>query len=151
VKAIVNENGREIVNRGGSFWAPDKKGEWSDFEYDNYEENAIKLVPDKKSYKPGETAHVLAMLPKDKAHFDKSLCGKYMYIVIMSVMLIANSYFKTKAATHLDSAQLYPLNQGMALILSTLMASVFFKEKLTLKCVVGIFIAFIGLIVMNVL
>ena len=89
--------------------------------------------------------------PKDKAHFDKSLCGKYMYIVIMSVMLIANSYFKTKAATHLDSAQLYPLNQGMALILSTLMASVFFKEKLTLKCVVGIFIAFIGLIVMNVL
>jgi multidrug transporter EmrE-like cation transporter len=69
----------------------------------------------------------------------------------MSVMLIANSYFKTKAATHLDSAQLYPLNQGMALILSTLMASVFFKEKLTLKCVVGIFIAFIGLIVMNVL
>ena len=74
-----------------------------------------------------------------------------MYIVIMSVMLIANSYFKTKAATHLDSAQLYPLTQGLALILSTLMASVFFKEKLTLKCVVGIFIAFIGLIVTNVL
>jgi uncharacterized protein YfaS (alpha-2-macroglobulin family) len=68
VKAIVNENGREIVNRGGSFWAPDKKGEWSDFEYNNYEADAIKLVPDKKSYKPGETAHVLAMLPKDKAH-----------------------------------------------------------------------------------
>src|SRR5207302_1384345 len=68
VKAIVNENGKEIVNRGGSFWAPDKKGEWSDFEYENYEANAIKLVPDKKSYKPGETAHVLAMLPKDKAH-----------------------------------------------------------------------------------
>src|SRR5207302_4998642 len=68
VKAIVNENGKEIVNRGGSFWAPDKKGEWSDFEYENYEANAIKLVPDKKSYKPGETAHVLAMLPRDKAH-----------------------------------------------------------------------------------
>src|SRR5438128_5613256 len=68
VKAILNENGKEIVNRGGSFWAPDKKGEWSDFEYENYEANAIKLVPDKKSYKPGETAHVLAMLPKDKAH-----------------------------------------------------------------------------------
>ena len=89
--------------------------------------------------------------PKDKAHFDKSLCGKYMYIIIMSVMLIANSYFKTKAATHLDSAQLYPLNQGMALILSTLMASVFFKEKLTAKCVIGICIAFAGLLIMNVL
>ncbi len=68
VKAIVYENGKEIVNRGGSFWAPDKKGQWSDFSYNNYEEDAIKLVPDKKSYKPGETAHVLAMLPKERAH-----------------------------------------------------------------------------------
>ena len=68
VKAIVYENGKEIVNRGGSFWAPDKKGEWSEFEYRDYEEDAIKLIPDKKSYRPGETAHVLAMLPKDKAH-----------------------------------------------------------------------------------
>src|SRR5262252_2145508 len=68
VKAIVYENGKQIVNRGGSFWAPDKKGEWEDFEYRDYDEKAIKLVPDKKSYKPGETAHVLAMLPADKAH-----------------------------------------------------------------------------------
>jgi hypothetical protein len=68
VKTIVNENGKQIVNRGGSFWAPDKKGEWSDFQYRDFDEKAIKLVPDKKSYKPGETAHVLAMLPADKAH-----------------------------------------------------------------------------------
>jgi len=68
VKAIVYENGKAIVNRGGSFWAPDKKGEWSDFEYRDYDEKAIKLVPDKKSYKVGETAHVLAMLPTDNAH-----------------------------------------------------------------------------------
>ena len=68
VKAIINEGGKEIVNRGGSFWAPDKKGEWSDFEYRDMDEKMIKLVPDKKSYKPGETAHVLAMLPADKAH-----------------------------------------------------------------------------------
>jgi uncharacterized protein YfaS (alpha-2-macroglobulin family) len=68
VKAIITENGKQIVNRGGSFWAPDKKGEWSDFSYRDYDEKAIKLVPDKKSYKPGETAHVLAMLPADKVH-----------------------------------------------------------------------------------
>jgi uncharacterized protein YfaS (alpha-2-macroglobulin family) len=68
VKAIIYENGKAIVNRGGSFWAPDKKGEWSDFEFRDYDEKAIKLVPDKKSYKVGETAHVLAMLPTDKAH-----------------------------------------------------------------------------------
>jgi alpha-2-macroglobulin len=68
VKTIVNENGKQIVNRGGSFWAPDKKGEWSDFSYQDYDEKSIKLVPDKKSYKPGQTAHVLAMLPTDQAH-----------------------------------------------------------------------------------
>ncbi len=88
---------------------------------------------------------------KENVQFDKSSWEKYAYILIMSVALIANSYFKTKAASYLDSAQLYPLNQGMALILSTLMASVFFKEKMTVKCISGIFIAFIGLIVMNAL
>jgi len=68
VKATVNEDGKQIVNRGGSFWAPDKKGEWSDFEYRDFDAKSIKLVPDKKSYKAGETAHVLAMLPADNAH-----------------------------------------------------------------------------------
>ncbi|HEY0765480.1 MAG TPA: MG2 domain-containing protein [Pyrinomonadaceae bacterium] len=68
VKTIVTENGKEVVNRGGSFWAPDKKGQWADFSYQDYDEKSIKLVPDKKSYKPGETAHVLAMLPVDQAH-----------------------------------------------------------------------------------
>jgi alpha-2-macroglobulin len=68
VKTIVTENGKQVVNRGGSFWAPDKKGMWSDFSYQDYDEKSIKLVPDKKSYKPGQTAHVLAMLPTDQAH-----------------------------------------------------------------------------------
>jgi uncharacterized protein YfaS (alpha-2-macroglobulin family) len=68
VKATVNENGREVINRGGALWAPDRKGEWSDFEFRDYDQKSIKLVPDKKSYRPGETAHVLAMLPADKAH-----------------------------------------------------------------------------------
>jgi len=32
------------------------------------DEQSIKLVADKKTYQAGETAHVLAMLPTDKAH-----------------------------------------------------------------------------------
>lgn len=88
---------------------------------------------------------------KKKTRFDKGSLGKYTYVLIMSAALIINSYFKTKAAAYLDSAQLYPLNQGMALILSVLIASVLFKEKLTAKCVIGIFIAFAGLLIMNVL
>jgi hypothetical protein len=68
IEAIVHENGKEIVNQGGSFWVSDRTGMWSDFAYRYSDQNAIKLVPDKKSYQPGETAHVLAMLPIDKAH-----------------------------------------------------------------------------------
>lgn len=73
------------------------------------------------------------------------------YISVMAVCLFLNSYFLTLAADHLTSAQLYPLQQGCALLLSTAMSAVFFKEKLTVKAVVGIVLAFIALIVMNVL
>ena len=73
------------------------------------------------------------------------------FIAVMALCLFANSYFKTLAAARLDSAQLYPLNQGAALILSMGMSAVFFKEKVTPKAVLGVVLAFVGLIVMNVL
>jgi uncharacterized protein YfaS (alpha-2-macroglobulin family) len=66
IKAVVNENGKQITSLGGSIWVADRDGAWSDYSYQG--EDQIKLVPDKKSYKVGETAHVLALLPKDKAH-----------------------------------------------------------------------------------
>jgi uncharacterized protein YfaS (alpha-2-macroglobulin family) len=68
ITAIVNEDGKQIINRGGYLWATDKKSQWSDFSFRDTGENSIKLVPDKKSYRPGETAHVLALLPSDQAH-----------------------------------------------------------------------------------
>lgn len=74
-----------------------------------------------------------------------------LYIAIMALCLFANSYFKTLAATELDSAQLYPLNQGAALILSMGMSALSFKEKVTPKAILGIVLAFAGLLVMNVL
>lgn len=74
-----------------------------------------------------------------------------IYIAIMSVCLFLNSYFKTVAAASIPAPQLYPLNQGAALIISSIMASVLFKERLTAKCVLGLCIAFIGLLVINVL
>lgn len=68
IVAIIDENGKQIVNRGGYLWSTDKKSQWSDFSFRDTGENSIKLVPDKKSYRPGETAHVLALLPADQAH-----------------------------------------------------------------------------------
>lgn len=89
------------------------------------------------------------MTRKEKPKFEEGANHPYIYVFIMAVMLITNSLFKTRAAVYLDSAQLYPLNQGMALILSSLMASVFFKEKLTVKCITGMGLTFIGLLIMN--
>ncbi len=73
------------------------------------------------------------------------------YIAVMSVCLFANSYFKTLAAAHLDAAQIYPLSQGSALILSSLMAAIFFGEKITWRAVVGMVLAFGGMLVINLL
>lgn len=80
--------------------------------------------------------------------FVKNIIG---YIIVMAVCLFANSFFKVLAAGYLDSAKLYPLTQGSALILSALMAGVFFKEKITIKCIAGMLMAFTALIIINIL
>lgn len=73
------------------------------------------------------------------------------YILIMALCLFANSYFKTLAAGQLKAVLLYPLNQGCSLILSAIMAAVLFKEKITIKAVIGICTTFVGLLIINVL
>lgn len=66
IKTIVNEGGKQIVSQGGYLWVSDRNNQFADYAYED--SSLIKLVPDKKSYRPGETAKVLAMLPTDKAH-----------------------------------------------------------------------------------
>ena len=73
----------------------------------------------------------------------------YLYIAIMSACLFAASYFKTFAAGYLDAVYLYPLSQGAAMIFSSFMAWVFFGEKITAKCAVGIALSFIGVLIVN--
>ncbi len=73
----------------------------------------------------------------------------FKYIFIMACCLFANSYFKTLAAERMDAVLLYPLNQGCSLMLSTAMAAILFKEKLKAKAAIGILIAFIGLLFIN--
>ena len=68
IKTVINEGGRQVASIGGYLWVTDQQSEWSDSSYYSEDHNSIKLVPDKKSYRPGETAHVLAILPTDKAH-----------------------------------------------------------------------------------
>lgn len=82
---------------------------------------------------------------------EKTFSKVWGYIVIMSLFLFMNSYFLTMAAKYLDSVLLYPLNTGTALVLSAIMSSVCFGEKITKKCVSGILITFFALLLINVL
>ncbi len=81
----------------------------------------------------------------------KILSKAAVFVAVMAICLFANSLFKTLAAGYLPATQLYPLNQGGSLILSSAMAAVFFKEKLTIPCILGIIVAFVGLLFINVL
>lgn len=73
----------------------------------------------------------------------------WLYVLVMAVCLFANSFFKTLAAQRLDAILLYPLNQGCAVVLSLLMASLIFKEKINAKCIVGICLSFVALLMIN--
>ena len=90
---------------------------------------------------------------KENADNEKSAIPNkmYAYVAIMAVCLFANSYFKTVAASILDSAKLYPLNQGASLIIASLMSAFLFGEKLTAKAIIGIVLSFIALLIINVL
>ena len=66
IKTIVNDGKKRYASNEDYLWVADSKGAWSD--WSSGDAQSIKLVADKKSYQPGETAHVLAILPTDKAH-----------------------------------------------------------------------------------
>lgn len=93
---------------------------------------------------------VFLLIPRERSAEKSANIGKtWPLILLMAVCLFANSYFKTLAAKSLPAAVLYPLNQGSALILSLGMAAIFFKEKITAKSILGVGIAFVGLLLMN--
>lgn len=71
------------------------------------------------------------------------------YIFVMALCLYLHSFFKTKAAGLLTATQLYPLNQGGALLLSTVMAAVCFHEKPRASSVIGLILAFAALLLIN--
>ncbi len=68
IKTMVQENGRQNVSFGGFIWAISSGDAWTDSFYYSENTGSIKLVPDKKSYRVGETAHVLAILPHESAN-----------------------------------------------------------------------------------
>ncbi len=68
IKTVINEGGKQIKSVGGYLWVTNGAEAWADSSYYLEGRDSIKLVPDKKTYRAGETARVLAILPTDKAH-----------------------------------------------------------------------------------
>ena len=68
LKTVVKEAGKEYASIGGFLWVTSADTPWSDSAYFSENYGSIKLVPDKKSYRVGETARVLAILPHDSAN-----------------------------------------------------------------------------------
>ena len=73
----------------------------------------------------------------------------WLYVLIMATCLFAYSFFKTRAAGYLDAVQLYPLSQGASILLSLLMSSILFGEKVNLRCIVGVVLSFVALLMIN--
>lgn len=76
---------------------------------------------------------------------------KLIYIAVMAATQFCYSYFKTLAASRLSSVELFPLQQGLSITLSLLMAAVFFKEKVKPLCIIGLVVLFVGLLFLNVI
>lgn len=95
----------------------------------------------------------LAVVIRKRGGLSSSLSAAgsiWVYVLIMALCLFLNSYFKTRAAAHLDAVVLYPVNQGLAMILSSLMSVFLFKERMKCKAVVGIALTLVGVILINV-
>lgn len=101
------------------------------------------------------TLIIALMLAKTEHKDDVAQHTKYIikstivYIAITAVSLFGNSYFKVLAAANMDSALLYPLFQGSGLILSAIMARIFFQEKISVKKAIGMVLAFAALCMIN--
>lgn len=77
------------------------------------------------------------------------LKGAAGYIAVMAVCLFLHSYFKTAAANHFDSVQLYPILQGGGMLVALLISALCFKERITLKCLIGVALALVAMIMLN--
>lgn len=84
IKTVVHESDKQFVSLGGFFSIYAANDEWSGNYYAPDRYGSIKLVPNKKSYRPGETARVLAILPKENANLlvttelDRVMSAKYV-------------------------------------------------------------------------
>lgn len=92
----------------------------------------------------------MTLLPQKAEKAEKAPLKKvFLPILMMSVCLFLNSYFKAFSTQYLSDAQLYPIYQAGGLILSTTIGAVFFKEKVTIRCIIGLVLAFAAILLLK--
>lgn len=114
-------------------------GDAAAFNFYTYAFAAILLVP-------------LILLSKGSLKKESPALLKAKNVLICFLIagaLFLNSYSKTLAAGFLSAAEIYPVLQGANLIASAVLARILLKEAITLRCMIGMTLAFIGLLIMN--
>ena len=93
---------------------------------------------------------IVVMLPQKKpVPQPVSMKQLFFPIFLMAVCMFLNSYFKAFSTEFLSDAQLYPIYQAGSLILSALMSTFFFKERVTWRCAVGLVLAFAAILLLK--
>ena len=88
-------------------------------------------------------------LPQEGGDLAGSFKKALPLLLIMAAALFGNSFFKTASAKYLTAAVLFPLSHGVALIFSSTMAAIFFKEKPTGKSILALVLIFIAMLLIN--
>ena len=95
---------------------------------------------------------IFSFIPKNNQPKSTFVDAKHITIcALISGFLYLNTFSKTLATGFLSSAQIYPVLQGANLICSALLARILLKEKITLKSVCGMVVAFSALLIMQLL
>lgn len=76
----------------------------------------------------------------------------WIYLILIASFLFFNTYLTTLTNTYINNTVLiYPLKFGSNLILSAIMASLIFKEKMNFKSIFGMMLITISILFINVL
>ncbi len=86
--------------------------------------------------------------PRTPVHFSKKLL---IFTIITAVALFGISQISTIASATIPVAVLFPISDGGGAVISAIVAAVVYKEKLTVKSVIGIALGILGVCVMKLL
>ena len=77
------------------------------------------------------------------------LCSTLIPVGLMAVCMYLQDYFKALANVLVPPVQLFPIFRAGGLILSATMSALFFKEKITVRCVIGLVLAFVAIMLLK--